>query len=415
MARGCVNVIEFDGLKLEAGARWPRICEGVYARLEVLLRTKLDPNDVFLRIGETAYLVTMPTTDPEDVSAICTRVSFDLHTSFLGQCGLGQLHVNTVSCDDQDMLVLNRLPIDRMIALADKVGILDMLGAQGTAVGAGFQTTETTQTGLTETAASPVAITAFAAAPATAPITIKYHYIPFWSVPNRAITGYACEPKLIFVSPHVQPVSISQLDAKERIQVEVSALQTGIEKLSETLSTGNRFLMTAPISFDVFGAPTARMAILSTFKALPCDFRQYIAFIIYGVPPGVAQTRLANMVNALQSVCRSVSATIAPKSRVYASYQGIGLKAIGFDLREFTNQNRFRQHDAEQLAQFARQSNLGTFFAGVQSKTTLKYAQDANIQLLSGPAIAPPCSEPEGMRRLTWAETLSSPDLELWV
>lgn len=91
LAKGCVNVVEFDGLKVQAGDRWPRFREGVYARIEGLLRTKLGPNDLFLRLADTAYLITMPTTDAEDVSAVCLNVAFELYKSFLGQCDISQI------------------------------------------------------------------------------------------------------------------------------------------------------------------------------------------------------------------------------------------------------------------------------------------------------------------------------------
>jgi hypothetical protein len=99
--------------------------------------------------------------------------------------------------------------------------------------------------------------------------------------------------------------------------------------------------------------------------------------------------------------------------KAYGAYQGVGLKAVGFNLDEFAGQVTFCQHDAEQLAQFARRANLGTFLHAARRKVTLKYAQDASIQFLSGPAIAPACSEPRGMWRLPWGDVLAKPEIEL--
>jgi hypothetical protein len=407
LARGCVNVIEFDGLMEEAGPRWPRIRDGVYARLDALLHAKLGLNDLFAPLGETAYLITMPTTEPEDVNAICTRVAFDLHTSFLGQCGLTQLHVNAVSCGDNDSLILKRLPPDRIVVIAEQLGILDQLKTQSADFEFGMAALERMRS---SSVGASIGDTI-----ADAPLDIEFHYTPIWSVPNLAITTYACETKGIHVPSRLHPVSLSHLPIKDQIQVELLTLQSGVAQLSKSVSSGQRFLLAVPISFEVFGAPAGRMAILEVCRELSYELRQYLSFVIYDVPPGVAQTRLANMANALRSVSRSVSATLSPGARAYASYLGVGLRAIGFDLREFTSQNPFEQNDAEQLAQFARRSNLGTFLAGIKDKAALRYAQDAGIQLLSGHAVAPPCAVPQGMCRLTWAETLSKPDTELWV
>jgi hypothetical protein len=414
LARGCVNVIEFDGLMDEAGTRWPRIRDGVYARLETLLRAKLGPNDLFVPIGETAYLVTMPTTEPDEVNAICTRISFDLHTSFLGQCGLKQLHIASVSSDDEETLILKRLPVERIVSIAGKLGILGMLKAHE--VSASAVGDANLQKGASESAVEGAFRIATDTANGTSSqIDVQYCYNPIWSVPNQAITTYACEPKMANVAQRHLAVLLSHLSEKDRIQVELSTLAAGIAQLTKSVACGQRFLLAAPISFQVLGAPTGRVAILSVCKELLPDLRQYLSFIIYDIPLGVAQTRLANMVNALRSVSRGVSATIAPMARTYGSYQGIGLKAVGFDLREFSGQRPFLQSDAEQLSLFARRSNLASFLAGVGDKAALKYAQDAGVQLLSGSAIAPTCAVPLGMRKLTWAETLAKPDTELWI
>lgn len=414
LAKGCVNVIEFESLKEEAGPRWSRIREGVCARLETMLRSKLGPNDLFVPLGENGYLVTMPTTDPEDVSAICTRVAFDLHTSFLGQCTLDQVMVDTVVMDDQDSLLLRRLPLEKIAILAQKAGIpASVISAglggkvQASSVGPLLSPVQKAGRGAPKT---------FYTAPTEEPPPrVENHFVPIWQVPTAAVTTYVCEPRTIFVLGRPQPVPLAQLSPEERVQVDLMALQAGIAQLTRSWSQGTRFLLGALLSFDTIGTPAGRMEVLSICRELSQVYRSYLTFVIYDVPPGVAQTRLANMITTLRPFGRGVLATINPTSRAYPAYQGIGLRGVGFNLREFTPQAPFCQNDAEQLAQFGRRSNLTSFLWEVRDKNVLKYAQDANIQNLSGPAVAAACAEPKGMLRLTWSEVLSRPDVELWV
>jgi|GEM_PF-1655070 len=416
LAKGCVNVIEFESLKEEAGARWPRIREGVCARLEAMLRTKLGPNDLFVPLGENGYLVTMPTTDPEDVSAICTRVAFDLHTSFLGQCSLDQVRVDSVAMDDQDTLLLRRLPLEKIVVLAEKAGIpasviYNSLGSKAS------NSSDAQPFGL-----SPIgkagrggSKTSYAPPAEEPPPQVENHFVPIWQVPTAAVTTYVCEPRTISVLGRPQPVPLVQLSPEERVQVDLMALQAGITQLTQSWAQGTRFLLGALLAFDTIGTPAGRMEVLSVCRGLSQVYRSYLTFVIYDVPPGVAQTRLANMVTTLRPFGRGVLATINPTSRAYSAYQGIGLRGVGFNLREFTPQAPFCQNDAEQLAQFGRRSNLTTFLWDVRDKNVLKYAQDASIQNLSGPAVVPASAEPQGMVRLTWGEVLARPDVELWV
>lgn len=415
LAKGCVNVVELGNLKAQAGARWARICEGVYSRIESLLKAKLGPNDLFVRMGDIAYLVTMPTTDPEDVNAICMRVAFDLHLSFLGQCGLDQIEVNTVNAGEDDTLVLQRLPMEKLVRLAERAGI------PASSAGSTRPAAEEQRPPEPISHAAPIDKQRTAGGPAylldeprPRALIVEFQFIPIWSVRNAAVTTYACEPKTIFASGQRNAISLAQLSPKERIQIDVSAFQTGIDHLTKCQEAGNKFLLAVPVSFEVLGSPAARMDFLSSCRDLSYSYRDFLIFILFDVPPGVAQSRLANMATILRPFGRSISATIAPTDRALASYQGIGLHSIGFDLREFGPRTPFLQKDAEQLTQFARKANLGTFLSNVRDKQILKYAQDANIGHLSGPIIAPAASEPRGMWRLTWAETLSQPVVEIW-
>ena len=417
LAKGCVSVMELDTLKEVAGPAWARIREGVYSRLETMLHSKLGPNDLFVRLGETSYLVTMPTTEPEDVSAICTRVAFDLYTSFLGQCDLSKLRVNTVAAGDDDTLLLKRIPLDKMVSLAQRAGVPTDAINKALHGLPSLDVSEQPQHSHHGKIGAHHHAVAHSYVPIHRPRAVQaaYHFIPVWSVPNAAVTTYACEPKAVYIDNISEPVPLIHLTTEERIEVELEAMHKGIEHLTNAWSGGDRFLLAVPISFEVFGNPSGRMEVLATCRDLSSAYRSYLTFVIYDIPLGVAQSRLANMVTALKPFGRGVLATIAPNSRNFDTYVGLGLRGIGFNLREFSAQISFTPRDAEQLAQFGRRNNLLTFLWDVRDKTVLKYAQDASIQHLTGTAVAPACIGPQGMLRLGWEQVLAKPIVELWL
>jgi len=402
-------------MKDEAGPHWPRVREGVYSRLEGVLRAKLGPNDLFFRLGETAYLITMPTTEAEDVNAICTRVAFDLYTSFLGYCDLASLQINAVTGVEDDTLSMKRLPLEQIVVLAEKVGIPKEAIAHAMAAMPARPPPKnaplTSAIGHRHKNKHHNYFTPHAVPPPHA----DFHFMPIWSVPHAAVTTYACEPKAIFVEGRPESVPMSQLSTEERIQVELAALHAGAEQLAKSWETGVRFLLAVPLSFDVLGTPWGRMEVLSACRGLLARHRAYLSFVLYDVPPGVAQTRLATMVTSLRPFGRSVIATISPTTRAYSAYQGIGLRGIAFNLREFSLHKPFGQNDAEQLAQFARRASMTSLLWDVRDREVLKFAQDAGIQNLSGPAVASPCDEPSGMLRLGWGQVLAQPAVELWL
>lgn len=412
LAKGCVNVIEFENLKDHAGSAWPRLCEGIYSRLEGLLRSKLGPYDIFVRLGETAYMITMPTSEPEDVSAVCARVAFDLQTSLLGRCDLHDVVVAIASSDDDDTLLLKRLPFERVMVLAEKGGIPREVVAR--AAGLGGADASALMAPIQSHAVKNVSTLPLVDEPPPVP-RVEYHFMPVWSVPNAAVTGYACEPKTILVSGRPGVVPMSHLTVEEKIEVEVAALNSGAAELAKAFETPERFLLVVPLSFDVLGTPAGRMEILASCRYLPSTLRAYLTFMIYDVPLGVAQSRLATMITVLRPFTRGVMATVAPGTRAFGAYEGIGLRGIGFNLRESSLRQPVRQLEIEQMAQFARRTSLSTFLWDVRNKETLRFAQDAGIQNISGPAVCRPSAEPQGMLRLSWAQVLAKPETELWV
>jgi hypothetical protein len=411
LARQCVNIIELTKFKERAGVRWPKFSESVYARLEALLRARLGSSDLFIRISDSAYLVTMPATAPGDVNTTCIGICFELYTSFFGQCDISQIEVNTVMGSQDDTLILQKLTIETIANIAARRGFRfsphQDADQAATPKPENHGLAAEIATKIVTTSQSPIGTSPLA-------LTVEHQFIPIWSVRNAAVTTYVCEPKTIFSAGRQAPLLIQHLTPKERIQIDIDIFKAGNMQLAKSHAAGNRFLLAAVISFELLGTPTGRMEFLAACRNLSRDFRNFLSFIICDIPPGVAQSRLASMVTILQPFGRGISATIAPKQRTYTSYQGIGLQSIGFNLREFTPQNPLTQSDTEQLAQFARRANLGTFLSGVQDRTVLKYAQDANIAHLSGPAIAAAVAEPVGMWRLTWTDTLARPDMEIW-
>ncbi len=399
LERGCVNVIGLETIKEQSGARWPRVCDNVYERLETLLRQRLGPTDVFARLNDSSYIVTMPSADPDDINAVCLRIAYDLCNNLLGKCDISQLRVSKASNGGEHQLILKPLTSENVATLVEKAGILG-ISFGGNASASTYDSNTIISADETDMGIGAKAL------------TIAHQYVPVWSSVNNAITTYICEPRQVMSLDFPRRnVMVPQLTLKERIRVEISSLREGIGKLAHHIETGNRFILGVQVSFDVLGAPAGRMEYLNECRNLSHEYRQYLDFILTDIPPGIAQTRLHDLTNTLRPFARSISATVAPGTRNFSPYQGIGLRVIGYHKREFTFEHHFLAEDAMVLVQAARNLKVGTFMLGINKLTTLNTAHDAGIQTLSGMAIAPAGPEPKSMTRLSWEEIQSSHEL----
>jgi hypothetical protein len=381
--RGCVNVIGFGAIREQAGARWPKFREGVISRLEGLLRHALSPTDFFAPLDDAAYLVTMPAADPQDVNIVCLRIAYDLHKSLLGRCDLGQIRVSIARNGGSDLMELHPLATEQVLALAERAGIHDFA----------------------DSPYAPVLVSAklgAAAAPHDTRLEAAHAYLPIWDGRNQAITTYICQSRIYRVTDgHNESLSSQQFTVKARIAIEIAALHAGISELASSLRSGQRFLLALPFSFEMIGSPLGRMELTSACRHLLAEHRQYLIFMLTNVPPGVAQTRIADIVNTMRPFARHVMATVAPGSRAYGAYQGIGLQAIGLEIAQPSLDLRL-EADITRLALAARAAKLGTFLDGVSSADMLALGRDAGIRWFSGPAVAATAAKPQPMMRLTW-------------
>jgi hypothetical protein len=378
LERGCVNVIGFDAIKQHAGPRWTKLRESVVARLEGMLRHSLGPTDFFAPLTDTSYLITMPSADAQDVSVVCLRVAYELHSSLLGRCDLGQIQIGVARDGGADLLTLQPIQPEQVIVLSEMAGIRDFLASP-------YGDLSKHGDGV----------------PAERKLTTTLAYAPVWDAKNNAITTFIGQAHTCStMDSHAESLGPHQITIKERVAAELEALHAGVAELVRCLKNGDRFLLGIPITFEMIGSPVGRMDLASACRHLLSEHRQYLIFMLTNVPPGVAQTRLADITNSVRPFARHVMATVAPGSRSYGAYQGIGLQAMGLDLPEGSHAAQI-EGDIARLALAAKAMKLGTFVNGIASNDVLTIARDTGIRWMSGPAILPPVSTPHGMMRFT--------------
>jgi hypothetical protein len=386
--RGCVNVIGFDAIKSRAGARWPKLREGVVARLESLLRHALRSTDFFAPLNDSAYLVTMPGADPEEINIVCLRIAYDLYKNLLGHCDLGHIQVSVAKDAGDDGLSLESIAKDHVLTLAQKAGIHDLAPAPDKGAASGH-------------------VSGSAPQASGEPLRTLHSYIPIWDSRNEAITTYLCHTRA-YRAAHNEPVQVQQLTGRDRAAVELSGLHQVIVDLEDALKLGRRVLLGVPFTFEMIGSPLGRMQLASACRHLLAEHRQYLLFMLMDVPRGVAHTRLADVVNTLRPFARSVMATVAPGSRWYTAYHGIGLQAIGMRAAQCAAGPGL-QAEIAKLTAATRSARLGSFLYDVTSRDVLEMARDRGVRWFSGPAVSPAVQQPQAMTHFRWAEMTRQP------
>jgi hypothetical protein len=383
--RGCVNVIGLEEFKREAGPRWEHMRETIYARIEVILRQTLGPADFFIRLSDTAYIVTMPASAADDSQLCCLRVAHELHTSLLGPCAIGQLNLSRAMSVGDD-LVLDQIVIPELAQLARRAGLNDLTISN---------------------AAKDAHTLSRPAAQTKPPRPVYSHgFVPIWDSRNEAVTSYRLVSKRSAAQLAMEAEGSARF--KEDLALTVASFYFGAGVLARHLESNERFLLQIPVLHEVLSSPIGRMEIASTCRDLSGEFRPFLVFELTAIPPGVPQSRMAELVSVLRPFCRGVAAQIPLRDHGVVAYQGIGLQSIGIVLpRAGTNATEMRVEIAR-LAGAAKRLALSSFVSDVPSLDLFSLARIEGVALMSGDVIGAAQSKPSAMHRLPAAQILRS-------
>ncbi len=375
---GSANIVGLSTIKREAGDRWEKMREAVCTRLEAMFRQRLGSADFFVPVDETAYLVVMPSSTPEEGQVCCLRISYDLHQSLLGSCGVEYVEIARADPVGDDTLELCPLSRSAIQQLADEVGLVFA------STGSGSFDDE------------PVAVQP---APSQAahklPNDIDLSFHPVWDAQYQVIRAYRCAVQRKYLGSVTQsPVD----DARELTQITLGTLDHVSEVLHSHLQRNERFIVNAPVSYAALTSPLARMEFTAACRRLSCSLRPHLVFNIEDLPVGAPQSRIVELVTTLVPFCRAVIVTVPWRERQLDIYRVIGLKAIGLGLDRVPQ--CMAMSEIERLCRYAARNRLVVFLDEVQNLDVLRGALDAGVMWLSGPAIAPPTLEPGPLVRL---------------
>ncbi|HTT97759.1 MAG TPA: hypothetical protein VMF58_06885 [Rhizomicrobium sp.] len=379
-------MIDLSCFRVSAGSIWGSIQDAVRTKFETILRQRLAPTDSFERIDETRYLIVTPQTAGDDGAIFAVRIAHEMAIALNGRCEFTDLRVETVKKSGPSAIACRPMRSETLAALIDKAQIPEVV------LPAHLRGRLRTQTSDTEpNRAGNVR---------RSQLSVAHQFEPVWNVHREAISTYLCTPKTIVSanSPGIE-LNISDLDLRERTNVELSCIQTGVKFLSRNLESGDRFLLGLPISFETLCSPYGRMEFAGLCRGLPAVYRQYLVFAIVEVPSGVTHSRLTDIGMVLRPFGRII-ATVASGCRNYSAYDGHGFMAIALDLAQCPPDAERRRADIVQVAAAARFARFGTMVMNVEDSQTLSIANAADVQLLHGAAIAPPSDSPRRMTHL---------------
>lgn len=389
LERGCVNAIGLDEIRSKAGLRWEKMRPSIWTRMEGLLHQKLGPVDFYARLDDTTFLVSTPSVSPSEAQILCLRIAQELHTSMLGFCDLSQVRISRASALDGDDIDLQQVSASTLAKLARSAGLG---GFRGEPQDSELQPAKPTF--------RPDALN----------VAHEYRFAPMWDAQKEAVTTFRC---VTMDGRDAFDGAMSGPQFRADIAAMLARLRHATASLASSLESGQRFLMSIPISYELLGSPIMRSEITTIFQAASSELRPYLLFEICNLPQGVPQSRLSDLIVALRPFCRGVSAQFPARIPSYSMYQGSGLHAISLSLAANPGQpaepssEKACEQRIYDLCAAARRLHVMSVVHDISDFKLLLYARDVGVNVVSGSLIGPPQNRPGPLKRLSVREIAS--------
>lgn len=135
------------------------------------------------------------------------------------------------------------------------------------------------------------------------PSDVGIEYRPIWDAKDQVVRTFRCVP--YFESNLHGKVSgyrtLETMTIKaDTVELDIDCLETGLINLKRALDDRRRIDIRFGIHFETIGANRGRSELIKILPALPNLIRTQIGFVIFGVPEGIPEIRLQDLLGFLR-------------------------------------------------------------------------------------------------------------------
>lgn len=451
VAAGRVFFVDLESLKAELSDQWIQLSEVIESVARTVFRRNLSAHDVYCKHGDAGFLVVFASMSTASATIVCQRIADDLRAMLMGKTGNAQIAVSTVVGQRDSRLLLQEVSLLDQAIRVSRPTAAPLRGGSGApaAIPAG---TARDASGLPDEgdpgwselrwqeaddphagtgAAAPMAAAVRQAAPrmiadepdweplridrlnqAAAPEQITaelddaeaatYLFQPVWDSQNKLLSTYLClTPDEVASEPTCMAggADLDLVDSAAVAAFDLDRLLNAADMLDELVRNNFQLFVNATVHAETMGNPRHRRQYLHVLRRIPERLRKLLILQLYGLPAGIAIARIVECVTALRPSCGAILVDTGLDPNEVERFAGIGVHAVGADLRTVSPSEQRLFGDLARFAAEADKHRLWTFLTGVTTSSQVIGATAAGIRYLSGRRVGPASEVPMHIRQ----------------
>ncbi|HKW55666.1 MAG TPA: hypothetical protein VJO12_18405, partial [Stellaceae bacterium] len=382
---GHITIVGLHKVKARFGATWEKHAESADRIVRTTIERHLATGDIYATVHRVIYVIAFAGLTADEARFKCTIIADEIAKALVGAEGTNLLTVKTsVKAVDGSFSLESIKPTD----------------GDG---GAGGEQLEFVE----EETAVPAKKAADSGRPPSlvrkerALANLRFAYRPMWDSARNVVSAYRCIA--LAASPDGAPpvdagvivgtdaVAIHRLDEAVRVQV--------FKDLEALLRDNCTLLLSLPVHFETFAALARRRQLVEALsKGLDDRGRKLLLVEIHGVPQGVPQARLVELLAPLRPQCRAIMLNLPIEIADFSNLKGCGALAIGCDITGHPGPEFMMM---QQMNRFARavadKTGLPSYLRGANSLSMVTAALGAGFAYIDGDAVAKLIDHPRGL------------------
>jgi hypothetical protein len=245
-----------------------------------------------------------------------------------------------------------------------------------------------------------------AAAPAAAPGAacadlfreLRFGYRPIWDSARNAIAAYLCVAEVPIsdvAAVHGEAELALSDDIAEMARLDAALQQRVLSDLGVLTAAKRRLMITLPVHFDSLGQAAWRRKYLADLAQLEADGRRLVMVEIVGVPPGVLQSRLLDLIAPFRALCRGIILRLSADMKEFVQIRGCGAAALACDLTGRPDGEKALDQQMNRFVRLAERASLPSYLHGAQTISLVMAALGAGFHYIDGSALAKLVDHPQ--------------------
>jgi hypothetical protein len=369
---GRVNVIGLQKAKERLGSAWERVAERADRIARNTIERHLGEDDIYTSANNITYVMVFARLSPEQAKAKCLMIGEEIAKALFGESGGDLLEVKTAVMRVDGKLDLENVSLtDQLFSSISSADDLDF--AEGESVPA------------VKPKAQPSSSADLLAG-------LRFSYRPIWDQARNVISTYLCVAQ-VPTSDVGSAVSEAELalagDGEAVTRLDAAVRQRVLEDLDQLVRENRRLLLTLPIHFETMGSVVRRREYLADIgRRAAGEAGKLLVIEITGVPEGVPQSRLVDLIAPLRPLCRGVMLRVRLGTAEFAQFKGCGAVALGCDIGAHPGPEFALMQQMNRFNRSAAAAAMATYLHGAHSLSQVAASIGAGFNYVDGDAVA---------------------------